>query len=580
MRQDCFAVALVALCACSVLGLAEPPAESLKAGAGQQDDAKAVVQRLLDKGGLELSSAPTSVTERFYFRFTFAVDDEKSGERFPYEMTVVRDGAKTAMIGRPDVRDDEDDAPPFFFVNDKLVGFVDVDRPGGLILFDDPNGPVFRLDARDGAYKVDMGFGSRKDTKPRILFDAQSILSGALEHARTAHYDKEIGLVGLVTKSSVFAVAMPLAGEDQALFGLRALGFSSLDHRGGREPMKSTVTIGTAPQPPREYLSTTRAMVEGLGLPTRELTKKKDTGRTPFPNAGFRNQQVRRAAEKLGTLFPRRKLADLPPDPTDDSRAPVPATRALATDVPNIPWPPGLSDVVFFLQVWCDSNGFGTNFVIDPAGLRDAGVEPDAPVTIDADGEDTMEGVLTQALTQAGRRTRKAELSFATTGRFVLISTAARAKGFAADLRADAGRGTTRADRAALARPMTRVLRFPALEDVMDMAAKASGLAVEPDWEQLATAGLKPDDTVTIQLRAVTVAQFLRVALQDAAPTEPVAFVATDGRIRVSSRTALSAEIRELDAATKARRAKAKATTQPVPAKRSRRASSPAAPPG
>jgi hypothetical protein len=272
--------------------------------------------------------------------------------------------------------------------------------------------------------------------------------------------------------------------------------------------------------------------------------------------------------------------ADFPPDPPEDTRAPVPATRALATEVPDIRWPERLDDVVYCLQVWCDVNGFATNIFVDPAGLRDAGVEPDALVTIDADGEDTIQDVLTQALAQAGQDTRTAELSFATTGRFVLISTAGRAKGLAADLRADAGRGTTKADRAALARPMTHVwLRFPTLEDVMDMAAKASGLAVEPDWEQLATAGLKPDDMVTVRLRAVTVAQFLRVALQDAAPTEPLAFVATDGRIRVSSRTALSAEIRELDAATKAR-AKAKATTQPVAAKRPRRASSPAAPPG
>jgi hypothetical protein len=254
-------------------------------------------------------------------------------------------------------------------------------------------------------------------------------------------------------------------------------------------------------------------------------------------------------------------IATTPPAP-GRGRPTVPssvAARELERRAGDFVWRDAeLSDVVELLRHACDAN-----FFIDPGGLKDAGVRPDAPVRIKVGDDGTNRDVLAQALTQAGKGTRNAELSFATTDDFVIISTAARAKALAAALRADAGRGTTEADRAALARPVPDDTRWVlGLDEVMEVAAQASGSAVAPDWEQLATVGLQPDDTVTVRLRGVTVAQYLRIALEEAPPTEPVAFVVTDGRIRVSSRAAVSAEIRELDAATKAR-AKAKATTPP-----------------
>ena len=212
-----------------------------------------------------------------------------------------------------------------------------------------------------------------------------------------------------------------------------------------------------------------------------------------------------------------------------------------------------LGEALDALRGLCKANVF-----LDPGGLEAAGVKRDAPVTVAEDAKATVKSVLAKVLADAGKAERTAKLTFLTTGNFVLVSTADRAEALAESLRKDAHRGLSDADLAVLGLTLPDV-KFAGVRvaDVFDMAGDATGAPVEANWQRLEAAGVAQDHRVTMHLRDVTVAQFLRLVLEDAGPEKPVAFVVINGKIQVSALEGvldgLETQVEELDNVAKAK---------------------------
>lgn len=234
--------------------------------------------------------------------------------------------------------------------------------------------------------------------------------------------------------------------------------------------------------------------------------------------------------------------------PKSKKTPPVVAQRELAKPAADVEFDDvALGEALDVLRGLCKANVF-----VDPAGLRAAGVAPDVPVTVAKDEKGTVKSVLSKVLAEAGKEDRKEELTFVTAGSVVVVSTAERAKKLVANLGKDVHRGLFDADLEALGTVFPEVkVEGVRLSDVLAFIGDISETPVEPNWEQLEVAGVERDEVVDLHLRDVTVAQALRLALESAGPTEPVAFVTIDGRTRVSKLEGLldglETQVEELD---------------------------------
>src|SRR3954471_24750884 len=96
-------------------------------------DAMAVVQRLLDRGKLELSTRPTSAAERFQFLCKTQAGGKDAGSAARC-FHGIRDGDRVALISWPG--DENGSDRPSVYSTNGLTVAVDPDRPGGLILLE------------------------------------------------------------------------------------------------------------------------------------------------------------------------------------------------------------------------------------------------------------------------------------------------------------------------------------------------------------------------------------------------------------------------------------------------------------
>jgi hypothetical protein len=262
-------------------------------------DGMAVVQRLLDRGKLELSTRPSSAAERFHFLCKTQAGGKDAGlaTRCFY---VIRDRDRVAVVSWPG---DENgiDRPSVYSTNGLTVA-VDPDRPGGLILLEG-GGPDVMI-THDGNSLV-MKFGAKSDgdnAAASVLLDVAPILKSAMTKARRSNYDARTGVVQMDLGQLVLNLIIPPDPGEQTILGFDELMI-------GNEDTGAWVKVSKTAGPKLDYFSVTADAVRQLGLPVRTPGKEFDARRLWVASVDFdRDTKLREAAEKLHTLFkPRTK---------------------------------------------------------------------------------------------------------------------------------------------------------------------------------------------------------------------------------------------------------------------------------
>jgi hypothetical protein len=251
-------------------------------------DGNAVLQRLLDRGKLELSTRPTSAAERFHF-----VCKVQSGPT-TRSFYVVRDGDRVALVAWPG--DAEGGAPPSLYSTNGLTVAVDPDEPGGLILLEGGQ-PEVTVTADATGLVMEFGASSNQAAPAPVLLDVAPILKRALEKSRRSNYDPRRGVAQVDTGRSVVTVLVPTDPAKQTVLGFEELVL-------GGQGLGVGIKIPRSAEPTRDYLSVTAADVRKLGVPVRTPGKEFDVKRLWLSPVDLRRDaRLAAAAEKLQSLF-------------------------------------------------------------------------------------------------------------------------------------------------------------------------------------------------------------------------------------------------------------------------------------
>jgi hypothetical protein len=189
-------------------------------------DAMAVVQRLLDRGKLELSTRPSSAAERFHFLCKTQAGGKDAGLATRC-FHVIRDHDRVALVSWPG---DENgiDRPSVYSTNGLTVA-VDLDRPGGLILLEGGR-PEVRVTHDGNSLVMEFGFKSDGDnTAASVLLDVAPILKRAMTKARRSNYDARTGLVQVDLGQVVINLIIPPDPGDQTILGFDELAIGNED---------------------------------------------------------------------------------------------------------------------------------------------------------------------------------------------------------------------------------------------------------------------------------------------------------------------------------------------------------------
>jgi hypothetical protein len=271
------------------------PADGVAGDDGGSEKGKAVVQKLLDGGKLELSTRPTSGAERFHF-FCMTKITGKDGALETRSYYVVRDGKRVAMLTWPG--DGDDNGHPCWYSTDGLVVALDPDVPGGLIL--DATGAPVVLVTDDGERPV-VKFEHRAGEKAgRVVLDVAPILKQFASDARRYSYDEKESAVTIDVGQADLRVRVSPDVAERSVVDFDELVF-------GNKYVSLWVKVPTTAAPKRDYFSVTAESVRKLGLPVRTPGKEFDASRLQIPLADLRRDpKLREASEKLQSLFPLR----------------------------------------------------------------------------------------------------------------------------------------------------------------------------------------------------------------------------------------------------------------------------------
>lgn len=184
-----------------------------------------------------------------------------------------------------------------------------------------------------------------------------------------------------------------------------------------------------------------------------------------------------------------------------------------------------------------------TNFFLDAAALKSAGLDSDARVTVEKGGDATLGSVLSKILSQLGEGKDGARAGFETAGNLVIVSTAERAKTLAKEQGELARRGGNQFERAALKRVLPEAtFEGVALSDVLQFIQDLTSTRMQPDWKELAAAGVEREARVSLSVRDLTVAQAMHLILAAVGPTEPLDFSMRGGNQMIVTRRAVLEE--------------------------------------
>ena len=279
-------------------------ADEGRAGGNPGDaEARAVVQRLIRNGRLELSTRPESAAKTFHF--LIATTGREGAKTVRASWHVARDGREVAIVALPE--DAKGVSPVYCCANGLWVG-LDPARPGGLMLGEDAVANVTLTSGADGVH-FEWGIKSGPGGQGSILFDAAALFSNLLEAARSAEFDAAKGVVTIRTEHNTCQILIPPRPADRSV-----LGFNELLMSGGGNHFQ--VVVGPTPRPKRDYFSLTKKAVMDLGLPVRNIGEEKtrhvlteeEAMRLMSPNAeSLKDPLARAAAEKLAGLLPPRK---------------------------------------------------------------------------------------------------------------------------------------------------------------------------------------------------------------------------------------------------------------------------------
>lgn len=266
-------------------------------------EARAVVQRLIKNGRLELSTRPESAAKTFHF--LMATTRREGAKTVRAGWHVARDGRGVAVLALPG--DANGDPPVYCCTNSLWVG-LDPARPGGLMLGEDAVANVTLTSGADGV-QFECAIESGAGRQGSILFDAATLFSNLLEAARSAEFDAAKGVVTIRTEHNTCQILIPPRPADRSVLGFNELLMSS----GGNHIQ---VVVGPTPRPKRDYFSLTKKAVMDLGLPvrnigeekTRQVLTQEEAMRLMSPNAdSLKDPLARAAAEKLAALLPPRE---------------------------------------------------------------------------------------------------------------------------------------------------------------------------------------------------------------------------------------------------------------------------------
>lgn len=181
-----------------------------------------------------------------------------------------------------------------------------------------------------------------------------------------------------------------------------------------------------------------------------------------------------------------------------------------------------------------------TNFFVDAAALKAAGIDDDARVTVKKSKDATIGSVLAAVLEQLGKgEDGETAAGFAASDNLVIVSTATRAKTLAKEQRDLARRGNE-FERTFLRRALPEAaFDGVGLSDVLQFIQDVTGTRIQPDWKELKAAGVEREAPVSIRTRDLTVAQTMHLVLAAAGPTEPLDFSMRGGNQMIVTRRAV-----------------------------------------
>ena len=257
-----------------------------------QESATEVLERLVERSPLRLSTDPQSAAETFSF-VTHATRRSERGDRLASDVFVARSGARVGIVTA------SPNGLPYCYMTGGLLVTTDRANPGGLIVY--PHGaPSFVLNCDEDREFINFTVTYSDDVHdPKIVLDLRSLLKSTLKTAKEAAFGEGGGYITVRTKGGAVVVELAKGDPDRAP-GISGFTLSSTKSQLTLSVLRVTVDS----PPPLNLFDVSEERLRRLQVPVRAVGARDIQGIDLLVPADFgKDPRERAAAQALLKLL-------------------------------------------------------------------------------------------------------------------------------------------------------------------------------------------------------------------------------------------------------------------------------------